>query len=60
MVYKFHCVLCNESCYTECIRHLAVRSDEHIGVLPLINKRVQPRKDVLPAIIFKLQMFTHF
>ena len=28
-----------------CIRHLVVRSGEHIGILSLTNKRVQPRKD---------------
>ena len=28
-----------------CVRHLAVRSGEHIGISLLTNKRVQPRKD---------------
>ena len=45
VVYKFHCGLCNESYYGECVRHLAVRSGEHIGISPLTNKRVQPRTD---------------
>ena len=45
VVYKFQCGLCNESYYGECVRHLAVRSGEHIGISPLTNKRVQPRKD---------------
>ena len=45
MVYKFQCRLCNESYYRECIRHLAVRSGEDIGILPLTNKMVQPRTD---------------
>ena len=31
--------------YGECVRHLAVRSGEPIGISPLTNKRVQPRKD---------------
>ena len=44
-VYKFQCGLCNESHYGECVRHLAVRGGEHIGILPLTNKKVQPRKD---------------
>ena len=44
MVYKFQCGLCNESYYGECVRYLAV-SGEHIGILPLSNKRIQPRKD---------------
>ena len=43
--YKFHCGLCNESYYGECVRHLAVRSGEHIGISFLTNKRVQRRKD---------------
>ena len=45
VVYKFQCGLCNESYYGECVRHLTVRSGEHIGISPLTNKRVQPRKD---------------
>ena len=45
MVYKFQCGLCNESYYGECVRHLAARSGEHIGISPLTNKRVQSRKD---------------
>ena len=45
MVYKFQCGLCNESYYGECVRHLAVRSGEHIGISILNNKSVQPRKD---------------
>ena len=39
------CGLCNEYYYGECVRHLTVRSGEHIGVSPLTNKRVQPSKD---------------
>ena len=45
VVYKFQCGLCNESFYGECVRHLAVRSGEHIGISPLTNTMVQPRKD---------------
>ena len=46
VVYKFQCELCNESYYGECVRHLAVRSAEHIvGISPLTNRRVQPRND---------------
>ena len=43
--YKFQCGLCDESYYRVCVRHLAVRSSEHIGISPVTNKRVQPRKD---------------
>ena len=35
----------DKSYYEECVRHLAVRSGEHIGISPLTKKRVQPRKD---------------
>ena len=45
MVYKFQCGLCNESYYGECVRHLALRSGEHIGVSSSTNKRSQPKKD---------------
>ena len=45
VVYKFQCGLCNESYYGECVRHLTLRSGEHIGISHLTNKRVQPRKD---------------
>ena len=45
VVYNFQRGLCNESYYGKCVRHLAVRSDKHIGILPLTNKSVQSRKD---------------
>ena len=45
VVYKFQCELCNESYYGECGRHLGLGSGEHIGISPLTNKKVQPRKD---------------
>ena len=45
MVYKFQCGLCNESYYGECVRYLAVKSGEHIGISHLINKKVQLKKD---------------
>ena len=41
-VYKFQCGLCNESYYGESIRHLDIRSGEHIGVSPLTGKKVKP------------------
>ena len=34
--------LCNESYYGESIRHLDIRSGEHIGVSPLTGKKVKP------------------
>ena len=34
-----------KSYYRECVRHIALRSGEHIGMSPITNKRVQPRKD---------------
>ena len=42
VVYKFKCGLCNESYYGESIRHLHIRSGEHIGVSPLTGKKVKP------------------
>ena len=45
MLHKFQCGLCNESYYGECVRHIAGRSGEHIGISPLTNKRVQRRRD---------------
>ena len=45
VVYEFQCRLCNESYYGECVRHLAVRSGEHIGISPSTNKRMRPRRD---------------
>ena len=41
VVYKFQCGLCNESYYGESIRHLDIRSGEHIGVSPLTGKKVK-------------------
>ena len=40
-VYKFQCGLCSESYYGESIRHLDIRSGEHIGVSPLTGKNVE-------------------
>ena len=45
VVNKFWYGLYNESYYGECVKHLAVRSGEHISFSPLPNKRVQPRKN---------------
>ena len=41
-VYKFQCGLCNESYYGESIRHLNIRSGEHIRVPPLTEKKLKP------------------
>ena len=40
-VYKFQCGLCNEFYYGESIRHLDIRSGEHIRVPPLTGKKVK-------------------
>ena len=40
VVYKFQCGLYNESYYGECVRHLAIKSGEHIGVSALTSRRV--------------------
>ena len=31
--------------YVQSVRHLVIKSGEQIGISPLTNKRVQPRKD---------------
>ena len=43
VVYKFQWGLCNESYCGECVRHLNVRSDEHISISPLTEKEVKPK-----------------
>ena len=45
VVYEFQSGLCNKSYYGKCVRYLAVRSGEDIGISPLNSKRVQPGKD---------------
>ena len=40
VVYRFQFVLCSESYYGECVRHLAVRGGKHIGIT---SKKVQSR-----------------
>ena len=45
VVYKFQCGFCNVSYYGESIRHLDIRSGEHIGVAPFTGKKVKPIKN---------------
>ena len=45
-VYKFPCVLCNETCHVESVGHYELRSGEHIGISPFINSWVQSKKDI--------------
>ena len=40
---SFQCGLCNESYYGECMRHLNVRTGEHIGISTLTRKQVKPK-----------------
>ena len=42
VIYKFQYGLCNEPNYGESIRHLDIRSGEHIGVSPITGKKVKP------------------
>ena len=42
VVYKFQRGLCSKSYYCESVRHLDIRSGEHIGVSPLTGKKVKP------------------
>ena len=34
VIYKFHCGLCNESHYSECVRHLNAKIGEYMGTSP--------------------------
>ena len=45
VIYKFHCGLCNESYYGECMRHLNVRIGEHLGISPLTRKQIKPKNN---------------
>ena len=56
-VYKFQCGLCNEARYGESIRHLNIRSGEHIGVSPLTGKKVNYQITVLFVIIYSAVIF---
>ena len=47
VVYKFQCGLCNGSYYGEYIRHLNVRSGEHIRISLLTKKKVKPKGGAL-------------
>ena len=44
-VYKFWCGLCIKSYYGESIRHLDIRSGEHIGMSHLTGKKVKLSKN---------------
>ena len=43
VVYNFHCGLCNESYYGDCLRHLNVKIREQIWISPLTKKKVMPK-----------------
>ena len=43
VVYKFQCGHCNESYYGDCVRHVNVRTGEHIGITQLTRKQVKPK-----------------
>ena len=47
VVYKFQCGLCNESYYGESIRHLDIRSGEHVGVSPPEEKVKPPNNSAI-------------
>ena len=44
VVYKFQCCLCNDSYYGEIIRHLDIRSQEHISVSVLLTSLYEVAK----------------
>ena len=43
VVYKFQCGLCNESYYSEYVRHLNVRIGGYIRISSLTKKEVKPK-----------------
>ena len=43
VVYNLQCGFCNESFYSECVRHLNVRIGEHVGISTLTKKKVNPK-----------------
>ena len=47
MVYKFQCGLCNQSYHGEWVRHPNVRIEEHIGISPLTEKKVKPKRSAV-------------
>ena len=52
VVYEFQCGLCNESYYGECIRHLNVRTGEHIGISSLTKKKVKLKGSTISDHLF--------
>ena len=57
VVYKFQCCLCNDSYYGESIRHLDIRSREHIGVSLLRERSSNHQLTVLFVIIISAVIF---
>ena len=47
VVYKFHCALCSESYYDECVRRLNVRIGEHVHISPIIKKKLSLRTTLI-------------
>ena len=41
LVYKFKCNICNDIYYGKTKRHFKVRACEHLGIKPLIRKKVK-------------------
>ena len=58
VVYKFQCGFCNEWYYGERVRHLNVRTGEHIGISPLLRRKLSAWV-VLLAIIFYFLTILH-
>ena len=57
VVYKFQFGLCNGSYYGESIRHLDIRSGEHIPVSPLTGKSSNHQITLLFVIIYSAAIF---
>ena len=46
LIYKFSCSCCNATYYGKTERHLFLRASEHLGITPLIQKRVKIPKSL--------------
>ena len=45
LVYKFKCNVCNDIYYVKTKQHFKVKACEHLGIMPLIGKKVKSPKE---------------
>ena len=53
IVYRFQFGLCNDTCYGETVRHLVIRSGEHIGLSHLTYKKVKTERSVRDHLLLR-------